>query len=54
MQRVRARFLAGEKDRAYLYAFRSKREGCGNASSIGYSASGHDRNLYRVYRLRHK
>jgi hypothetical protein len=54
MQRVRARFLAGEKDRAHLYAFRSKREGRGNAASIGYSASGHDRSPYRIYRLRHK
>jgi hypothetical protein len=54
MQRVRARLFAGEKDGAHLYAFRSKREGCGNAASIGYSASGHDRNLYRIHRLRHK
>ena len=54
MQRVRARFLAGEKDRAHLYAFRPQREGCGNASSIGYSTGGHDRNLHRVHRLRHK
>jgi hypothetical protein len=54
MKRVCARLVAGEKDRAHLYAFRSKREGCGNAAGVSYSAGGHDRNLYRVYRLRHK
>ena len=54
MKRVCARLRAGEKDRPHLYAFCPKREGRGNASSISYSASGHDRNLYRVYRLRHK
>ena len=54
MQRVCARFLAGEKDCAHLYAFRSECEGCGNAASVRDSASGHDGNLYRIYRLRHK
>jgi hypothetical protein len=54
MQGVCAGLLAGEKDRAHLYAFRSKREGCGDAASVGDSASGHDWNFYRVDRLRHK
>ena len=52
MHRVCARLLAREKDRAHLDAFRSKREGRGNAASVSYSPSGNNRNLYRVYRLR--
>jgi hypothetical protein len=54
MQGVCARLLAREKDRANLYAFRSKREGRGNAASVSYSSSGNNWNLYRVYRLRHE
>ncbi|MBB5338957.1 hypothetical protein HDF13_001290 [Edaphobacter lichenicola] len=38
----------------HLYSFRSKREGCGDAARVGYSASGHDGSLYRVYSLRDK
>jgi hypothetical protein len=54
MQRVRSRLLAGEKDRAHLYAFRAKSEGCGDTASIRYAAGGNNRNLYRIDCLRHQ
>src|SRR5271156_1523015 len=52
VKRVRARFLASEKDRAHLHSFGAKRKRCRDTPGIGYTACRDYGDLYGVDCLR--